>query len=183
MLLTRPARPISIIPIQAGTDMAITAPVEMYDAVTPTNIPESAQVVAGYIDGDYVWSSEDWNRFPSATKVLITVTGSLKGNVADVETGDMSPSQAVEWIEAKQSKGMRGCTIYCNRSNLETVWAACRGHAYYVWVADWTGSAHEVRGTIATQYSNVGNRYDLSMVYSQDWLNVIHQANEPWPLS
>lgn len=163
--------------------MAVTAPVKMYDAVTAANIPESAQVVAGYMDGDYAWSREDWDRFPHATKVLITVTGSLTGNVADVENGDMSPSEAVRWIEAKQRKGMPGCTVYCSRSNLDAVWAACRGHAYYVWVAEWTGRPHEIRYTIATQYKNVDNLYDLSMVYSQEWLDVIHQANEPWPLS
>lgn len=162
--------------------MAITAPTDMYDAVTAANIPASAQVVAGYIDGDYAWSSEDWKRFPNATKVLITVTGSLTGNVADVENGDMSAGQAARWIEAKQARGMHGCTVYCTLSSLESVWAACRGHAYYVWVADWTGSPHEVRGTIATQYSNVSNLYDLSRVYSQQWLDAIHQANIPWPL-
>lgn len=158
------------------------APVTMYDAVTPGNIPTSAQVVAGYIDGDYAWSSDDWNRFPDAEKVLITVNGSLKGNVADVENGDMTPEQAVKWIEAKQHEGKRGCTIYCNRSSLNSVWSACRGHAYYIWVADWTGSAHKVNATIATQYSNVDNSYDLSMVYSQEWLDAISGANTPWPV-
>jgi hypothetical protein len=159
-----------------------TAPVTMYDAVTPGNIPTSAQVVAGYIDGDYAWSSSDWSRFPDAEKVLITVTGSLTGNVADVENGDMTPAQAAKWIEAKQREGKRGCTIYCNRSSLGAIWSACRGHAYYIWVADWTGNPHEVHATIATQYSNVDNSYNLSMVYSQEWLNAINGANTPWPV-
>lgn len=162
--------------------MGITAPVEMYDAVTAANIPESAQVVAGYIDGGYAWSSEDWNKFPHATRVLITVSGSLTGNVADVENGDLSPSQAAGWIKAKQDKGLHGRTIYCNRSSLDAIWAACRGHSYYVWVADWTGSPHEVHGAIATQYNTVSNLYDVSRVYSQEWLDAIHRANEPWPL-
>jgi hypothetical protein len=159
-----------------------TAPVTMYDAVTPGNIPTSAQVVAGYMDGDFAWSKEDWNRFPDAEKVLITVTGSLTGNVADVENGDMRPEQAPEWIRAKQSKGKRGCTIYCTRSNLNSVWKACRGHDYYIWVADWTGDPHQIGGTIATQYSNVDNSYDMSRVYSQQWLDAINAANDPWPL-
>jgi hypothetical protein len=158
------------------------APVTMYDAVTPGNIPVSAQVVAGYIDGAYAWSKADWNRFPDAEKVLITVTGSLTGNVADVENGDMTPDQARGWIEAKQQEGRRGCTVYCNRSTLPAVWAACRGHSYYIWVADWTGSPHAVNATIATQYSNVDNAYDLSVIYSQEWLNAINGANRPWPL-
>jgi hypothetical protein len=162
--------------------MAKTAPVKMYDAVLPDNIPQGAEVVAGYIDGTYAWSADDWNRFPDADRVLITVDGSLTANVADVETGAMTPDDARDWIEAKQREHKRGVTVYCNRANLEAVWAACRGHAYYVWVADWTDDAHEVPHTIATQYSNVDNRYDVSMVYSQDWLNVIAQANTPWPV-
>jgi hypothetical protein len=162
--------------------MAQTAPVKMYDSATPDDIPTSAQVVAGYIDGDYAWSSEDWKRFPDADKVLITVTGSLNANVIDVENGDMDPVQAMQWIRSKQQAGMRGCTVYCTRSSLDSVWSACRGHAYYVWVADWTDAAHAVGGTVATQYSNVGNSYDLSMVYSQEWLEAIAAANNPWPL-
>jgi hypothetical protein len=154
----------------------------MYDAVTPGNIPTSAQVVAGYIDGDYAWSSEDWNKFPNAEKVLITVTGSLIGNVADVENGDMTPEQAPEWIRAKQSAGRRGVTIYCNRATLGSVWQACRGHCYYIWVADWSGSPHAIGGTVATQYSNVNNAYDMSRVYSQEWLDAISGANNPWPV-
>jgi hypothetical protein len=159
-----------------------TAPVTMYDSVTPGNIPTSAQVVAGYIDGDYAWTSEDWARFPDAEKVLITVNGDLRGNVADVENGDMTPADALRWIETKQGNGIGGCTIYCNRSSLQSVWAACRGHAYYVWVADWTDSAHPVSSTVATQYSNVDNLYDLSEVYSQQWLDTLFRVNRPWPL-
>jgi hypothetical protein len=159
-----------------------TAPVTMYDGVTPGNIPTSAQIVAGYIDGDYAWSSEDWDMFPDAEKVLITVTGSLTANVADIENGDLTPAQAVEWIKAKQAKGLGGCTIYCNLSTLDSVWTACRGHGYYIWVADWTDSAHSIGGTVATQYSNVDNAYDLSEVYSQEWLNVLFRVNRPWPL-
>lgn len=161
--------------------MTKRAPVRMYDAVTPANIPASAEVVAGYVDGTYAWPAEAWHRWPGALKVLITVFGSLTGNVADVENGDMTPAQARQWIEAKQQAHMRGCTVYCSLSNLGAVRAACKGLAYYIWVADWTNTAHRVPGTVATQYSNVNNAYDLSMVYSQQWLDAIHQANHPWP--
>ena len=77
---------------------------------------------------------------------------------------------------------MGGCTIYSSLDNLPSVWSACRGHAYYVWVADWTNSAHPVSGTVATQYSNVDNLYDLSEVYSQQWLDTLFRVNRPWPL-
>ena len=163
--------------------MAKKTPVTMYDAAVPDNIPASAQVVAGYIDGSYAWTADDWKKWPDADKVLITVTGSLKANVADVENGAMTADDARNWIVAKQKEHMRGCTIYCSQANLNSVWSACKGHAYYIWVADWTGSAHEVAHTVATQYSSVDNRYDLSMVYSQEWLDTVQAANNPWPIS
>jgi len=153
----------------------------MYDSVTWENIPASAEVVAGYIDGNYAWPRQAWDRFPNAEKVLITVSGSLSANVADVENGDMTPAQAAQWISAKHNAGMRGCTVYCNRSTLAAVRAACKGLAYYIWVADWTDSAHSVSGTVATQYSNVGTSYDMTMVYSQEWLDALDAANRPWP--
>jgi hypothetical protein len=161
--------------------MAKTAPVTMYDSATWENIPASAEVVAGYVDGDFTWPREAWNTWPQAEKVLITVAGSLSGNVADVENGDMTPASAEEWIKAKLNAGHRGCTIYCSRSNLGAVRAACRTLPYYIWVADWTNTPHEIAATVATQYSNVGTEYDLSMVYSQEWLNTVDTVNRPWP--
>src|ERR1700734_1849611 len=100
---------------QAGNDMAKKTPVTMYDAAVPDNIPASAQVVAGYIDGSYAWTADDWKKWPDADKVLITVTGSLKANVADVENGAMTADDARNWIVAKQKEHMRGCTIYCSQ--------------------------------------------------------------------
>ena len=35
--------------------MTKQAPGKMYDAVTPHNVPESAEMVAGYVDGNYAW--------------------------------------------------------------------------------------------------------------------------------
>ena len=76
---------------------------------------------------------------------------------------------------------MRESTVYCSRSSLEAVRAACKGQDYSIWIADWTGSPHPVHDTVATQYRNAGNLFDLSMAYSQEWLNVINKANRPWP--
>ncbi len=161
--------------------MTKKAPVRMYDAVTPDNIPKSAEVVAGYVDGYYAWPGEAWDRWPDALKVLITVAGSIRGNVADVESGSMTSDEARKWIEAKHHAGMRESTVYCSRSSLEAVRAACEGQDYSIWVADWTGSPHPVHDTVATQYRNADNLYDLSMAYSQEWLDVINKANRPWP--
>lgn len=161
--------------------MTKKAPVEMYDSATPGSIPGSAAVVAGYVDGDYAWPAEAWDRWPDALKVLITVAGAPRGNVADVEAGAMTPEQARKWMEAKRDAGMRESTVYCSRADIGAVRAACAGQDYSIWVADWTGSPHRVDDTVATQYRNVGRLYDLSTAYSQEWLDVINKANRPWP--
>jgi hypothetical protein len=160
--------------------------VEMIDTVNAARITGRPRVVAGYIDGRYAWDRADWALPPvrGAIKNLITVTGLLIGNTADVENGDMTPADAPDWIRAKQEAGHRGATIYCQRSRLEEVWAACHDLDYYIWVADWTGEPHQVPGTIATQYANLPEPdIDLSSVYSGDWIRAIWAANEPWPLA
>ena len=157
------------------------APVKMVDSATPGNIDRSAEVVAGYIDGDYAWSLADWHRLPGQ-KVVITVAGDVRANVADVENGCMTPEQAAAWIDAKEKAARPEATIYCSRSDLPAVRAACAGRSCYFWVADWTGKPHEVAGTVATQYTgDPHGGVDLSMVYSQEWLDVLEAANSPWP--
>lgn len=161
--------------------MAKTAPCDMYDSVTWGDIPESAEVVAGYMDGEFAWPSEAWSRFPDAEKVIITVTGNLVANVCDVESGDLTPQQAAEWIKAKQAAGHRGATVYCSENNLSAVREACEGLAYYIWYANWSNAPTELPGTVAHQFRAAGI-YDVSYVYSQEWLDVLDTANRPWPL-
>ena len=61
----------------------------MYDAVSWENIPDNAEMVAGYIDGPASqWSAEAWARFPHAVKVRITVNpADNEGDVLDVRSG------------------------------------------------------------------------------------------------
>ena len=94
----------------------------MYDAVNPDNIPADAQMVAGYVDGPVsVWPEAAWSKWPGAQMIRITVTGaSLDADVVDVETGDVTPAGAVEWIVAKRARGEDG-VVYCNVSTLFAV--------------------------------------------------------------
>ena len=158
---------------------------EMIDTVDAARITGRPALVAGYIDGDYAWDREDWGlpAVRGAIKNLITVGGSLIANTYDIENGDGTPEQGAQWIRAKQAAGKRGCTIYCARSNLQAIWEACEGLAYYIWVADWTGEPHEVPNTVACQYTNLrAADVDVSVVYSGEWVTAIDAANRPWPL-
>ena len=71
-----------------------------YDAVTAGKIPKNPQGVMGYVDGLYKWSDKDWALFgPSVVKVPIAVFASTNdGHVLDVEQGDATPAQSVDWV-------------------------------------------------------------------------------------
>ncbi len=97
----------------------------MYDAVTPTNIPADAAMVAGYINGPRSqWPAAAWARFPNAVKVRITVFASVdEGDVLDVEKYDATPAQAPGWVNMRRRSGADP-SVYCDTSTWPTVRAA-----------------------------------------------------------
>lgn len=128
----------------------------MYDSVTPSAIPQDAEVVAGYIDGRYAWSAADWNRFPRAVKLTIAVFASHDADVLDVEIGDATPQEAPGWIIRQQARGLTVPTIYCNTATIGAVRAACAGLTYNWWAAHYTFEPHIENGSVATQYADHG---------------------------
>jgi hypothetical protein len=140
----------------------------MYDSINATSIPLDAEMVAGYGNGEFTWTAAAWARFPHARHVRIDVTGTDPAGcgVLDVERGDATPAAAGPWILARLGHGR--AVIYCNLSTLPAVQSAARGLDYSLWLADWTGHAHQVGGAIAVQYRNTPG-YDLSVVYDDSW--------------
>lgn len=165
--------------------MAKVVPVGMIDSVSWELIPANAQVVAGYVDSDFAWPAEAWARWPGAQKVLISaIPGSPQSrfaNVADCERGDYTPASVRDWIGQQQADGRKGNTAYVGLEGWQGLEVACRGLMYFPWVADWTGTAHQLPGACAVQFAN-HQGWDSSMVYSQVWLDLLQIANEPWPL-
>jgi hypothetical protein len=130
----------------------------MYDSVTATNIPTTAAMVAGYVSGRYTWSAADWARFPNAVKVRIATQASvMDGHVLDVEPGDATPAEAVDWVISRRKVGMDP-TVYCNRNpttGLPAVQAAFRARGVaepHYWVATASKTAGVIAGSVATQY-------------------------------
>jgi hypothetical protein len=136
----------------------------MYDSTTAADIPFDAPIVAGYVDGIFRWSDADWARFPNARKVRIAVFAFTDdGEVLDVEAGDATPEQAPAWIRKRQAAGLAVPTVYCNRSALGAVEAACAGLAHDIWLATLDGAIPA--GFAAVQYAgsdHSGGHYDLS---------------------
>jgi len=140
----------------------------MYDGVTATRLPVSAALVGGYVDGLYAWSASDWARFPHSVKVRIAVFPSTNdGHVLDVEPGDATPAQSVDWVLMRRAAGTDP-TVYMNTSTWPTVRAAfsARGVAEpHYWVAAYDDNAVIPAGAIGKQYYNNNDLgYDLSVV-------------------
>lgn len=140
----------------------------------------NAPKIAGYVNGIYAWSYADWDNFPHADHVRISVTASANvGDVLDVETGDASPDQTAGWIAMRKAGGLYRPTIYCSRDTIPAVRAGTGryilGVDYDIWVADYTNVPHQVTapGTpsatcAATQYEATAN-WDVSIVYDTAW--------------
>src|SRR5207302_962487 len=142
----------------------------LYDSITATDIPASAQVVAGYVNGTYRWSDADWARFPNAIKVRIATRANVNdGHVLDVETGAATPGQAPGWVQMRRAAGIDP-TVYCNASTQVAVQAAFDAAGVpqpHYWIAHYDNVPSLPPGAVAKQYidpPSAGGHYDLSTV-------------------
>ncbi len=155
----------------------------MYDAVTPSNIPSGAAMVAGYADGYYANMGEMAALFPHAIRVSIAVKWTTRAQVLDVENGDATPAQAVQWCTQTMSdRSNSELTVYCNTSTWPEVRAAFQG-AHVTepnyWVAAYDGVASIPAGAVAKQYLGDYNGYDKSIV--ADYWPGVDQTPAPTP--
>lgn len=142
----------------------------MYDSVNANAIPTNAQMVAGYVDGSFVWSAAAWARFPNAVKVKIAAASYVPGaNVYDIENGDFTPAEGAQAIMLARSHG-ENPTAYMSYNTWNAVKVAFASNGWAdppYWVADYDNSPVLFTGSIAKQYANSvinGANYDLSIV-------------------
>ena len=157
-----------------GTHQLLDLVRTLYDSVTAADIPLSAELVAGYINGRYAWSAQDWMRWPAAREVQISTDAWKQvGLVLDVENGDARPEQANGWIIGATASSGYVPTIYGKAQSLQEVRRLVSegGLTCDYWLADWTGSFHLPEGYALCQYAAPGHgspgHYDLSAV--ADW--------------
>jgi hypothetical protein len=131
----------------------------MYDSVNAKAIPSNAEMVAGYVDGRYSWSAQDWARFPNSTKVRISAIGATHlAHVFDVEPGCIWPMENVIPLVRRARDAGIDPTVYINEQNH---WAAMR-RAFqragvlepHYWVANYNGVAAWPAGSVARQYAH-----------------------------
>ena len=148
--------------------------IHFYDSATPENIP-SGSYAAAYVTG-FAWSGEQQRRmarlFHIATQGSPTYWARF-ARCADCEPGAFTIEQTVEYCIARHDHGHSDFTAYANEStDQEGLVSALKatGKPFRLWVAAWDGdpSNRPVIGGIpawAKQYSNLGDRYDLSVLY------------------
>jgi len=140
----------------------------MYDGIASDAavIPTSAQLVGGYVDGNYVWTAADWARFPHSVHVGIAVKSTTNaGIVLDVEAGNATPAESVDWVLARRRSGADP-TVYCSQSDWPSVRSAFKARSVaepHYWIANYNGDKAIPAGAIAHQYESTA-RWDLSSV-------------------
>ena len=162
---TKPSAPAAQ-PAAPAPAPAPAQPYQVYDSVTPSQIP-AGQPVATYADGGYAVNPA--NVASRGHVTWIDTNGSdPKAAALDVEPGDATPSQAAAWTWNKLH-GAAGqiAVIYTMRSEWPATQAAiatlpqAMQHQVRWWIADPTGVAHVVPGAQATQWY-WGQNYDIS---------------------
>lgn len=144
----------------------------MYDAVDVAAIPPGAEIVAGYIDGNWPTYDALVAAFPNAQHVSIATgaTGGAGARVADCETGDFTPASAGQWAAGEIKAGRRPC-IYYSKAAAPAVAQGLKDAGVSptevdFWIADWTGQAHLIPGSVATQWGSPstgsGGNFDVS---------------------
>jgi hypothetical protein len=159
----------------------------MYDSTVAADIPATAPMVAGYIDGVGPWAAADWARFPNAVKVRIARNSLTDdGHVLDVERGDALPEWAPAWVQRRRAAGMDP-TVYCNRANwplIRAAFAAQHVPEPHYWLATLDGSLPWAPGLVAIQHQSAamtGGHYDLSVVLDY-WPGVDPVPAPPAPI-
>jgi hypothetical protein len=168
----------------------MTASRIMYDSVHPfTGVPRGAAMIGYYINGEWAVPSVTAVQasFPKASRVPIDVIGNRAdyARVADVENGDVRPGDLEMWISDFNGtnpawKGGGRPVVYCNRDTVPAVRLGTGryrlGRDYYLWAAtlDGTLATSESLGlpagsVVACQFHDAGD-YDISMVYSAQWM-------------
>lgn len=156
----------------------------MYDSITARDIPTNVKAVGGYVDGTWKWSAADWARFPYAIHVTFAVSRwTNDGAVGDCETGDMTNSEAVDWVLMRRATGA-DVAIYTGLGN----WPACQAAFQNAgvspppwWIAHYDNVIQIPKGAIAKQYcdsSSSGGHYDISIA-DDFWLEKITGGNVP----
>jgi peptidoglycan hydrolase-like protein with peptidoglycan-binding domain len=142
------------------------------DAKSIKSLAKPNDLIAYYIDGAFAWTKQEIALFPNNKHVTITVLGN-PADVADCETGDMTPASAANWVRSQKARGYDRPTVYRSLSMMQdvrqTTGTLIMGRDWDAWVADYDNKTSQVySGSVAKQFKNAAY-YDESIVYDDNW--------------
>lgn len=119
----------------------------MYDSVTVSEIPRTAQAVAGYVGGRWPTYEQLAREFPRAHKLSIAINAGEDAECLDIENGDATPEEAPAWFQRQEKRGVHRPVLYGSLSVMGQVVghmtnAGIERKRYRVWTAHYTGVAH-----------------------------------------
>jgi hypothetical protein len=144
----------------------------MYDSTTVADLPADGDLYLGYVDGRWPTIDALRARFPHQPIVRTTVTGAtLDAEVADVESGDLTPASGAGWAKRKIAAGQVP-TLYYPASWEPQIIAALRKlgvrpRKVLLFPASYDGKKQLPKGKIAKQYADpkrTGGHFDASVV-------------------
>ena len=171
----------------------------MRDSTTAGDIPiHGTDLVAGYINGTYAWSDENYGRFPGIPHVFIDIHGDHpNAGVLDVEPGCAHLGAAAGWVKARKALLPHAYTpiIYTNRDQLTPLFDTLAAEGlrveqdFRLWIAtlDGTREVHDMTGVTAVQYKRARKQnkdgswaespgpavteghFDESLIYDDKW--------------
>jgi hypothetical protein len=142
----------------------------MRDSNEPGSIPiHGTELVAGYINGKYAWTQENFDRFRGIPHIFIDIFGdNPHAGVLDVEPQCAKVEDAPPWVKARKALLPDAHTpvIYCNRSTLTPLFNAMAAaglhvvHDFRLWIAtlDGTRKVADMTGVVAVQYKRARNQ-------------------------
>jgi peptidoglycan hydrolase-like protein with peptidoglycan-binding domain len=120
----------------------------LYDAIDLSQIPPSAQAVAGYVSGRWPTFTRLRGQFPRALLLSIAVTAGDNADCLDIETGDAIPADAAAWFLRQKARGVTRPCLYASASLMESdVVPVMRAagidrSAVRLWSAHYSGTPH-----------------------------------------
>jgi hypothetical protein len=158
----------------------------MRDSTNLRDIPiDGTDLVAGYVNGLFIATKEDFARFPGIPHVHIDVLGTdpEDAGVFDFEADNVrTPDMSTIWAKRRKAAFPNHYPpiIYCDRAHLTPLVNHMNAAGleivkdFRLWIAtlDGTKTVDDMTGVTAVQFAGekmTGGHYDESIVYDDDW--------------
>jgi hypothetical protein len=96
----------------------------MLDSITVVNLPDGADAYLGYVGGRWPTWDALRKRFPAAHLLSMAISADEKAEGCDVETGDLTITQAPAWVMGALAGGVWRPVAYASASQMGALLSA-----------------------------------------------------------